>query len=114
MSRKRSIDESKLEDYIGLFRQSKNKRDELEVRFGTKGFRKLTYIDYTNVVKRLKSLQFRHLQQEDFLRISSEYVNPKTGVTKMSNIRTEVSGVGNISKYCKSDKTLIKHCQVTT
>ena len=78
----------------------------MEVRFGTKGFRKLTYIDYTNVVKILKSLQFRDLQQEDFLRINSEYVDPKTGVTKMSNIRTEVSGLGNISKYCKTDNIL--------
>ena len=105
----RTQSQKKLDELLNLYLENvkgRNSSDgslELEVRFGTKGFRKLTYIDYTNVVKILKSLQFRHLQQEDFLRITSEYVDPKTGVTKMSNIRTEVSGVGNISKYCKSD-----------
>lgn len=105
----RTQSQKKLDELLNLYLENikgRNSSDgslELEVRFGTKGFRKLTYIDYTNVVKILKSLQFRHLQQEDFLRITSEYVDPKTGVTKMSNIRTEVSGVGNISKYCKTD-----------
>ena len=102
----RTQSQIKLDELLNLYLENvkgRNSSDgslELEVRFGTKGFRKLTYIDYTNVVKILKSLQFRDLQQEDFLRINSEYVDPKTGVTKMSNIRTEVSGLGNISKYC--------------
>ena len=105
----RTQSQKKLDELLNLYLENvkgRNSSDgslELEVRFGTKGFRKLTYIDYTNVVKILKSHQFRHLQQEEFLRITNEYVDPKTGVTKMSNIRTEVSGVGNISKYCKSD-----------
>ena len=108
----RTQSQIKLDELLNLYLENvkgRNSSDgslELEVRFGTKGFRKLTYIDYTNVVKILKSLQFRDLQQEDFLRINSEYVDPKTGVTKMSNIRTEVSGLGNISKYCKTDNIL--------
>tara|TARA_Y100000591_G_scaffold191498_1_gene165597 strand:- start:658 stop:4164 length:3507 start_codon:yes stop_codon:yes gene_type:complete len=108
----RTQSQIRLDELLNLYLENvkgRNSSDgslELEVRFGTKGFRKLTYIDYTNVVKILKSLQFRDLQPEDFLRISSEYVDPKTGVTKMSNIRTEVSGLGNISKYCKTDNIL--------
>ena len=79
----RTQSQKKLDELLNLYLENikgRNSSDgslELEVRFGTKGFRKLTYIDYTNVVKILKSLQFRHLQQEDFLRITSEYVDPK-------------------------------------
>ena len=97
----RTQSQIKLDELLNLYLENVKGRNSsdgsLELgRFGTKGFRKLTHIDYTNVVKILKSLQFRDLQQEDFLRINSEYVDPKTGVTKMSNIRTEVSGLGNI------------------
>lgn len=99
----------KLDELLSVYLENVKGRNtsdgslELEVRFGTKGFRKLTYIDYTNVVKILKSLQFSDSLPEDFLRINSEYVDQKTGITKMSNIRTEVKGLGNISKYCKTD-----------
>ena len=43
MSRKhKSSDGPKLEEYIGLYTRHKNKRDELEVRFGTKYYNPIT------------------------------------------------------------------------
>lgn len=89
-----------LENMLG--RTSNDGSLEFEVRFGTKGS-KITYIDYTNVVRNLLSSNFKSTTPNDFLRINSEYIDPKTGVTKLSNIRSEIAGLGNISKYCKSD-----------
>ena len=78
---------------------------EFEVRFGTKGS-KISYIDYTNVVRNLLSSNFKSSVPTDFLRINCEYNDPKTGVTKLSNIRSEIGGLGNISKYCSTDSIL--------
>ncbi len=76
---------------------------ELEVRFGTKGVHRITHIDYDNVVRRLLSLGFTRSPADYFLRIFNEYVDPKTGVTKMSNVRSEIQGIARISQYCKND-----------
>ena len=57
----RTQSQKKLDELLNLYLENikgRNSSDgslELEVRFGTKGFRKLSYIDYTNVVKILKS-----------------------------------------------------------
>ena len=88
MSRKRSVDEPKLEDYIGLFRQSRNKRDELEVRFGTKYYNPITKIKFNNALKKMKSIGFIQIEAESYhLNIQNEYIDPNTGKTKLSNIR---------------------------
>ena len=89
-----------LENMLG--RTSSDGSLEFEVRFGTKGS-KISYIDYTNVVRNLLSSNFTSTVPSDFLRINCEYIDPKTGVTKLSNIRSEIAGLGNISKYCSSD-----------
>jgi mRNA (guanine-N7-)-methyltransferase len=84
-----------------------NKRDgiyEFEVRFGTaRGMKPLTRIDYDNVIKRLRSQNFIISDNQHLLRIISEYSDPKTGISKMSNIRAEISGLGEISNYCKTN-----------
>lgn len=86
---------------------SGNKRDgiyELEARFGTaRGMKPLTRIDYDNVIKRLRSQNFIISDNQHLLRIISEYTDPKTGISKMSNIRAELSGLGEISNYCKTN-----------
>ena len=80
----RTQSQQKLDELLNIYLENniaRNSADgslELEVRFGTKGYRRLTYIDYTNVVKNLKSLNFRDLKSEDFLRINSEYIDVKT------------------------------------
>jgi hypothetical protein len=37
------------------------------------------------------------------LRINNEYIDEKTGITKMSNIRAEVAGADLIQEYCKTN-----------
>ena len=103
----------KLDELINLYLENKMGRStndgtlELEVRFGTKGSN-ISYIDYTNVVRNLLSSNFTATTPSDFLRINCEYIDPKTGVSKISNIRSEISGMGNISKYCSSDSIVDK------
>jgi len=77
---------------------------ELEVKFGTKGIKPLTKIDYDNVICKLKSLGFTctNPQGEYMLRIYHEYLNPQTGTVELSrNIRTEINGFHDIQSYCK-------------
>lgn len=83
----------------------KNGNPELEVRFGTKGIRRLTKNDYDSVIKKLKSLGFSCLDEsgETFLRINTEYFDKNKGVYKESNIRTIISGLQNIQEYCKTN-----------
>ena len=76
---------------------------ELEVRFGTKGKIRITHSIYDNVIKRLLSLGFTSSNQESILRVTNEYIDHKTGVTKMSNVRGEIVGLGRIADYCRND-----------
>ena len=79
--------------------------NELEIRFGTRGRHKITRIDYDNVNKKLKSLGWTTLDDTGSytLKIQNEFIDPKTGVTKLSNMRTEISTIDAIQKYCKSN-----------
>lgn len=77
---------------------------ELEVRFGTRGIKPLTKIDYNNVIQKLKSLGFSSANEEGayMLRIQTEFLDPVTGTFKLSNnIRTEIRGFQVIQEYCK-------------
>jgi len=88
-----------------LERPGAKDENELEVRFSTKSSKSLTKIDYDNVIRKLKSLQFTSSKpQGDYqLKIQSEYTDIKTGRTKMSNIRTQISGISAIQSYCKNN-----------
>ena len=79
--------------------------NELEVRFRTTSKTKLTKIDYDNVIRKLKSLKFTSANPlgEYQLKIQTEYTDIKTGKTKMSNIRTQLSGISSIQGYCKKN-----------
>ena len=77
---------------------------ELEVKFGTRGFRKITHIHYNNVVQRLLASGFVLEPTKSILRIFNEYLDIKTGATRLSNIRTEINGIGSISKYCRTNE----------
>jgi curved DNA-binding protein CbpA len=77
---------------------------ELEIRFGTKGIKSITLIEFNNVIRKLKSLGFEGSYDSYSLKMSSEFTDKNTGQTKESNIRVELNGLNNIQSYCNSNK----------
>jgi len=78
------------------------KNSELEVRFGSRGIKPLTKIDYDNVIRKLKSLGFASDNEKGtyMLRINNEFLDSSTGRFKTSQIRTEITGFAGIQEYC--------------
>uniref|UniRef100_A0A6C0ISM5 mRNA cap 0 methyltransferase domain-containing protein n=1 Tax=viral metagenome TaxID=1070528 RepID=A0A6C0ISM5_9ZZZZ len=103
----------------------KFKEYELEAKFGTKGFKPLTKMDYDNVIKKLKSMGFELTSPdgEDTLKIQLEILDVKTGQFKTAGnfdrFRIEVVGLDNIQEYCRTndlktinDKTNFQYVQI--
>ena len=89
--------------------QYSNVNSELEVKFGTKGIKSLTRNDYDNVIKKLKSSGFKVVGNsigEYYLRVQCEFLDSASGRFKLSDVRTEIKGLHNIQKYCKSSDDL--------
>jgi len=105
MSTKELSPNEELINYLGRFlpRDSDNANDELEARFGTR--KPITQIQFDAVIAKLKSLGFEtdNISGGYRLTIQTEYTDPRTGYTKISNIRTEISGLANIQEYCKTN-----------
>lgn len=81
----------------------RNGVSEYEVRFGTaRRMKRISRLEYDAVIKKLISSGFILSETKSLLRINSEFID-KRGVTKTSRIRAELSGLGNISAYCKSN-----------
>jgi len=105
----RTEDQSTLHSLVEKYVEEAGTRDdmlkELEVRFGTRGRRRISRMDYDNVIRHLLSVGFTvdDPEGENLLRISSEYVNKSTGSTMMSNIRAELEGLVAIRSYCESN-----------
>lgn len=78
--------------------------EEFEIRFGTKGKKKITKIDFDNVISYLKSKGFIPQEKNTTLKIQVEYTNPRTGKTEFSSIRTEIENANSISNYCKTNQ----------
>ena len=77
--------------------------NELEVRFGTRGVKRTTRINYDNIIQKLLSVGFTYEKtSEHSLKIRPEFTDIK-GQTKESNIRAEILGLANIETYCKSN-----------
>ena len=79
---------------------------ELEVSFGTTRHSKgITKLDYDNVVKHLYSAGFTtsNARGMHMLRIKEEYVDARTGETRISNVRAEIMGIDLIQEYCKTN-----------
>ena len=78
---------------------------ELEVKFGTRGIKNLTKIDYDNVIRKLKSFNFVSMNESGAytLRVNTEFLDSKSGRFKESNIRTEINGFSIIQEYCKTN-----------
>ena len=71
---------------------SSDGKPELEIKFGTKGVKSISLIDFNNVIKKLKSSNF--IQESDIysLKIASQFRDKESGKTKESNVRTEING----------------------
>ena len=76
---------------------------ELEVRFGTRGVKRTTRINYDNIIQKLLSVGFSfELRDQHSLKIQPEFTDMK-GNTKDSNVRAEIVGLSNIETYCKNN-----------
>jgi hypothetical protein len=84
-----------------------NKINEFEIRFGSnsKLSKPISKIDYDNVVKQLLSCGFKPENEDGLhiLRIQNEYIDQRSGITKVSNIRAEILGTDLIQEYCRSN-----------
>jgi hypothetical protein len=83
-----------------------NRNAELEVSFGTTRHSKsITKLDYDNVVKQLYSAGFTTTNSRGvhMLRIKEEYVDPRSGENRISNVRAEIMGIDLIQEYCKTN-----------
>ena len=98
----------RLEEYIAVYLAPHNltyRGDEFELKFGTKHYNQITKIDFDNIIQKLKSLGFRCITPsgEYTLNITNVYADERTGKMKDSNIRTTITGISNIQKYCKEN-----------
>lgn len=84
-----------------------NKTSELEIRFASNPRigKPTSKIEYDNVVKQLYSCGFTPENETgiQLLRIRNQYMDAKTGFTKMSNIRAEIVGTDLIQEYCRTN-----------
>ena len=76
---------------------------ELEIRFGTRGKKAISKIDFDNVIKKLKSSGFIMGPNQNTLKIQTSFTDSKTGQLKDSNVRVEINGVYDIKKYCNTN-----------
>lgn len=78
---------------------------ELEVRFGTKGIKKLTKGSYDQVVQVLKSFGYtcENVNGSYTLKMQNEFINKTSGKAEISNIRVEIHGLDMIQKFCKNN-----------
>jgi len=82
---------------------------EMEAKFGTKGIKQITKLDYDNVVKKLLSMKFKTTTDSGFytLKIQPEVLDIKTGEFKNSGdidrFRVDIEDIQNIQEYCQTD-----------
>ena len=86
---------------------------ELEAKFGTRGIKPITKLDYDNVVKKLKSLGYVSDNEMGTysLKIQPEFLDAKTGQFKTSSdferFRIEIIGLTNIQEYCRTNSLTV-------
>ena len=84
---------------------------EMEAKFGTKGFRRISKIDFDNVVKKLKSSGFDSINSQEgsySLKIQPETLDRLSGEYRSSydidKFRVEINSLHNIQEYCKTNE----------
>ena len=81
---------------------------EMEVKFGTRGVKRISKIDYDNVIKKLYSMGFHTINPEGryTLKIQAEFLDLKSGMYKISRdfdrFRVELNGLSLIQEFCKN------------
>jgi hypothetical protein len=77
---------------------------ELEIRFGTRGNPGTTRENFDNVLQKLLSGGFSFIKKNAYaLKIQNEFIDQKTGQTKLSLIRAEIHGINEVQNYCKTN-----------
>ena len=82
---------------------------EMEAKFGTRGIKAITKMDYDNVVKKLLSLGYKCSNNvgDYSLKIQPEFLDIRTGEFKttsdLDKFRIEINGFTNIQEYCKTN-----------
>jgi hypothetical protein len=77
---------------------------ELEIRFGTRGNNPTTREHFDGVIQKLLSSGFTIEKKNGYsLKIQNEFIDQKTGQTKLSLIRAEIHGINDIQNYCKTN-----------
>ena len=82
---------------------------EMEAKFGTRGIKAITKMDYDNVVKKLLSLGYKCSNNvgDYSLKIQPEFLDVRTGEFKttsdLDKFRIEINGFTNIQEYCKTN-----------
>ena len=93
-----------LKTYLdNITKDSDTEELELEVKFGTRGIKSITRINYDNIIKKLLAMGFTIDGNVTLLRIQNEFMDPATGTARLSSIRTEINGLQNVRKYCQSN-----------
>lgn len=89
-----------------LYLNSPRTNEEFEVRFNTlRDSPRLTKIQFDNVIKYLLSRNFEKSSDEHTLKIQSHFTTTD-GLTKISNLRTEIRSVPAIQEFCKTNQIL--------
>jgi hypothetical protein len=87
---------------------------ELEIRFGTRGNRPTTRENFDGVLQKLLSSGFSFQKKNAYsLKIQNEFIDQKTGQTKLSLIRAEIHGINDVQNYCKTNTPDEKYCLFT-
>ena len=96
-----------LDDLLAVYLEDADSSQEFEIKFGTKGTHAITKIKYQNVIKRLLSLGFKPPTPQDtyLLRVVNNFITQEGSVIQ-SNIRTEIEGIGDIQKYCRTNELM--------
>ena len=77
---------------------------ELEIRFGTRGNAPTTRENFDGVLQKLLSSGFTFMKKNAYsLKIQNEFIDQKTGQTKLSLIRAEIHGINDVQNYCKTN-----------
>lgn len=77
---------------------------ELEIRFGTRGNQSTTRENFDGVLQKLLSCGFSFIKKNAYsLKIQNEFIDQKTGQTKLSLIRAEIHGINQVQNYCKTN-----------
>ena len=87
-----------MDNLLNLYLDTKNTLEtninpELEVKFATRGKKKISKLEFDNVIKYLLSMNFNYIDKNKYyLRIITD------------DIRTEIKNLSNIQKFCRTNK----------